>query len=126
MSGNRTAWRPAKIRASAVRGAFWYVRFDGIDSVGGAQRLRGSHVAVRAGDLKPLPDQAFYHHELRGLRVVDRSGKALGKVVSVVNHASLDFVVVEGESLFTVPLTRSVVERVDREAGQMVLKVDLS
>lgn len=56
------------------------IGLQGIEDMTAAQTLAGAELRVPADQLVPLPDGAFYHHDLVGCAVVTRSGQAVGTV----------------------------------------------
>src|SRR5262245_31273845 len=59
------------------------VGLRGFASIGDAERLSGAELRVPATEQLPLPDGAYYHHQLIGCEVVTRNGDALGRVTGV-------------------------------------------
>ena len=88
-----------------------------------SERLVGHRLAVPLASLPSAGDD-FYHHELRGLTVVDTAGKALGKVVGVFDGPAQDLLEVATDGVddtWFVPFVDAIVKRVDRETGQIVI-----
>lgn len=85
--------------------------FGGVESREGAERLRDRAVFAAEAELPPLPDDEFYYHELRGLRVVTPNGEVIGEVKDVQDAGAQDLLVVRhanGESF--VPLQAPYVQ----------------
>lgn len=88
-----------------------------------SERLIGHRLAVPLASLPPAGDD-FYHHELRGLTVVDMTGKALGKVVGVLDGPAQDLLEVATDGVddtWFVPYVDAIVKRIDRTTGQVVI-----
>lgn len=117
-------WEPFAVSHSVVRGGFWYITFEGVDRIEKAEALRGARIALPAGEVKNVPENFYFSYQLRGLTVIDASGKVLGVVKQVTNHAAVDFLTVEGESIISIPMSESIVESVDESAGKLKLKVN--
>jgi 16S rRNA processing protein RimM len=98
---------------------------EGVDSIDAAERLRGLELRIPERELAPLPEGSFYHHELRGLRVEDQRGHALGVVSDLLEGCGTAVVLVvlgdAGETL--VPLAEPFIRQVDRAAGRLVVVV---
>jgi 16S rRNA processing protein RimM len=98
------------------------LKLAGVDSIDDAERLRGLDVRIPAEDLDVLPADSYYHYQLRGLRVEDESGAAMGTVADILKTgAGADVLVVngpQGESL--VPLVASFIKEVDLRGGRVV------
>lgn len=80
---------------------------------------RGTVLCVRAGDLPPPEEGAWYAFELVGLSVVDADGRARGSVVGVYPGVANDNLELEDGTL--VPLIDDAVVEVDVERGRVVL-----
>ena len=72
--------------------------------------------------LEPLPPGSYYHHQLRGLRVEDPSGRHLGKVEDLMDlGAGAPVLVVRGARGETlIPLAEEFVRSIDLARGLMV------
>jgi 16S rRNA processing protein RimM len=99
------------------------LKFGGVDSIEEAERLRGMEIRIGEQELPALPDGSYYHHQLRGLRVEDREGRALGVVADLLETGGASPVVVvrDGEAESLIPFAVGFVERVDLPAGRMVV-----
>ncbi len=99
------------------------LKLQGVDSIDEAQRYRGLDLGVGEEELAKLPEGSYYHHELRGLRVEEASGRSLGQVVDLLETGAGATVLVikgsGGESL--IPLAVPFVASVDLAGGKLVL-----
>jgi 16S rRNA processing protein RimM len=95
------------------RGAL--VAFEGIDTREKSGELRNQLVLVRADDRPPLPEGEYYHHQLIGLKVVDKQGIPFGELVEIMQTGANDVYAVRlpsgGELL--IPAIDSVILSVD-------------
>lgn len=101
------------------------VKFAGVASIGEARELAGKELRIPAADLVSLPDGRFYHFEIVGLSVIDRSRGAIGVAETVLTTGGTDVLVVrspEGEELL-VPFCSEICRRIDPDAGS--IEVDL-
>ena len=98
------------------------LKLAGVDSIDDAERLRGMDLRIPEEDLAALPPGSYYHHELRGLRVEDESGRAYGLVADILETgAGADVLVVRGASGETlVPLVSTFIVEVDLEGKKIV------
>ncbi|MCS6773245.1 MAG: ribosome maturation factor RimM [Anaerolineae bacterium] len=99
---------------------------EGIQSRNQAELLRGAPVFIRIADLPPLPEGAYYVHELLGLQVYDQdTGALLGELAEVLATGSNDVYVVRrpGGRELLLPALESVVLLVDLDAGVMRVRV---
>jgi 16S rRNA processing protein RimM len=80
-------------------------------------------VAVRLGDLGPLPDGVYYHWEIIGLRVETEEGESLGSLGQILSTGANDVYVVrtpDGSELL-LPAIAEVIRKVDLESGRMMV-----
>jgi 16S rRNA processing protein RimM len=98
------------------------LRLRGVETADAAERLRGAAIAVTRDTLMPLGADAFYIFEILGLAVRTDDGRALGTVTEVIRAPAHDVYVVRGDAgEVLVPALRTVVRRVDRAAGEMIV-----
>ena len=100
------------------------LKFEGVDSIDAAEKLRGQELRIDESALAPLGEGEYYHHQLLGLAVEDRVGNALGRVERLLEtgaEAEVLVVVGQGGELL-VPLATEFVIRVDLESGRIVVE----
>ena len=98
------------------------VRFEGITSREAAESLKGQGLYVSRAMLPEPEPGEYYQADLVGLRVEDRGGNPLGKVVALHNFGAGDMIEIEapgGETSF-VPFTDAFVPVVDVAGGRIV------
>jgi 16S rRNA processing protein RimM len=100
-------------------------RLAGIGDRDTAERLANVKLYVPR-DRLPQSTQAneFYHADLIGLAVVDRSGKRLGTVIAIHNFGAGDLIEVRseaGNNTELVPFDEANVPAVDLAAGRIVV-----
>ncbi len=89
-----------------------------------AERLKGQFVQVPLDEAMPLPPGTYYLHQLIGLEVVTPAGQPLGRVVDILETGANDVYVVAGDDReMLLPAIPEVVQAVDIEKGQMVVKI---
>jgi 16S rRNA processing protein RimM len=104
----------------AVRGAgkTLLVKLEGIDTRDGARALVGAELGVRRQDVRPLPEGTYYVFDLVGCSVVRETGQEIGVVEDVWKMPANDvFAVRCGSREILIPAVKSVVRRVDLDAG---------
>lgn len=106
--------RPLTLKAIRSDKAAAIARFAEIVDRTGAEKLRGTVLAVPREALPPLADGEYYHADLIGLPCVSTDGEALGHVVAVDNFGAGDVIEVERPSgmRFMVPMSRQAVPEV--------------
>jgi 16S rRNA processing protein RimM len=68
--------------------------FEGYTSPEEIGQFRNQILFVKSIDRPPLADGEYYHHQLIGLRVITRDGKALGNVTDILETGASDVLVV--------------------------------
>jgi 16S rRNA processing protein RimM len=82
---------------------------EGIGSIDEAERLAGAELKVPASEQEPLPEGAYYHHELIGCQVITRGGAAIGKVASIDGGGEASRLVVRsGRGEVLIPLADEI------------------
>jgi 16S rRNA processing protein RimM len=101
------------------------LKLQGVDSIDEAEGYRGLELRIGEEDLAALPPGSYYHHQLKGLRVLDAEGRSLGVAAELLETGGAAPVLVvrgpRGELL--VPLAEDFVRRVDLEGGRIVVAV---
>jgi 16S rRNA processing protein RimM len=101
------------------------LKLEGVGSIDEAEQYRGLELRIGEEELAALPSGSYYHHQLKGLRVEDTEGRALGVAADLMETGGESPVLVVrgagGELL--IPLAESFVRRVDLEGGRMVVAV---
>lgn len=99
-------------------------RFIGKSDRNAVEGLRGTLVFIDPGTLPRLPENEFYHFELKGMEVYgDGPGKRLGTIVEVHNLPTLDAVEValnNGETVL-LPLSGRTTPVIDRAARRITV-----
>jgi len=99
------------------------LKIEGVDTIEDAEAYRGLELRIGEEELQPLPAGSYYHHQLRGLRVEEASGRALGSVAEILETGGEAVVLVvrgdAGESL--IPLAAPFIKDVDLPAGRLVV-----
>lgn len=105
-----------KIESRQVHGMALMAKFTDIDSPEEARLLTGKTIAILREQLPTLKKDEYYWSDLQGLTVVNKEGKILGTVTSLLETGSNDVLVVKGEKEFAVPYL----------PGKSILSVDLA
>jgi len=112
---------PLTVTGARVQQGRWYVTFAGISDRTAAEALAGVELVVDedASD----EDDAWYPHELAGLRAEHVDGRVLGTVAGVEHLPAHDVLVVVEPSgaRSLVPFVRAIVPVVDVAGGRVVL-----
>lgn len=101
------------------------LKFKEVPDRDGAETLRGYLVQVPVDELPPLPEGAYYHHQILGLRAFGPDGRLLGQVVEVLHTGANDVFVVSGEGTagrqVLIPATRQAVTAIDLAGGRLLI-----
>ena len=99
------------------------LKLEGVDSIDAAEAYRGLELRIGEEELAALPEGSYYHHQLRGLRVEDERGAALGEITEVLTPGATPVLVVRGGAgEIMIPLADAFVHEVDLAGGRMVAK----
>jgi 16S rRNA processing protein RimM len=121
---HRAAVTPIVIAGQRPHRGGLLLRIVGITDANAAARLRGAEIAVGRDAVVPLGPDEYYVFEVIGLRVLTADGRVLGRVSEVLRAPGNDVYVVRGErGEVLVPALRTVVRRVDRAAGEMIVEL---
>lgn len=101
------------------------LKFLGVDSIDQAETLRGAELRIAEADLPPLPEDSYYHHQLKDLEVEDGSGRSWGRVVDILATGgdAPVLVVRGGERELLVPLAHDFIRQVDLAGRRLVILV---
>ena len=113
---------PRRIRHVESGGRVPVIHLEGLDTREAAEALAGRYLEVPA---RPLDAGSYYWDDLIGLRVESPDGGAIGELVEVFRAGGNEvyrIVGPAGERL--IPALRSVVKRIDLEAGVMGVAAD--
>ncbi|HWS58377.1 MAG TPA: ribosome maturation factor RimM [Actinotalea sp.] len=112
----------ARVREQSGR---WVVGFAEVPDRTAAEALRGVRLVVPVED--STEEDAWYPHELAGLRVERLDGSLVGEVVGLEHLPAQDVLVVRetGGQRTLVPFVRAIVPVVDVPGGRVVLDAPL-
>jgi 16S rRNA processing protein RimM len=107
---------------SRARPEGFVLKLTGVDDRTVAGLQVGRYLEVPLAEAKPLPEGAWYHHQLLGLRVRSESGRELGEIVDVLERPANDvWVARQGRAEQLIPATKDAVVAVDLERGEVVV-----
>ena len=121
--GEKDAAREVKVTSCWPHKGRFVLKLDGVDSIDDAETLRGMDVRIPEEDLPALPTGSYYHHQLKGLSVVDEAGGPVGTVQGILETGGEAPVLTvrgsAGETL--IPLAEAFVRQVDLARGRIVV-----
>jgi 16S rRNA processing protein RimM len=109
-----------------LKGDMLVARVTGISTREAAEALKGVAIFARRDQLPSPSEDEFYYDDLVGLEAVDPAGAHIGRVASLMNHGGgdvLEIAPVGGGETLLLPFTKGVAERIDFDAGRIVIKL---
>ena len=112
---------PLTVVATRIQQGRWYVQFAEVADRSAAEALRGTTIVAAADETDD--EDAWYPHELAGLRAEHVDGRVLGEIVGLEHLPAHDMLVLrEPDGARTlVPFVRAMVPVVDVPGGRVVL-----
>lgn len=101
----------------------WFVLFEGVLDRTAAEALRGVELVIDSDDVDTADEDAWYPHQLAGLRVEHVDGRTLGEVLDIEHLPAHDMLVIREPSgaRTLVPFVHAIVPVVDVAGGRVVL-----
>jgi 16S rRNA processing protein RimM len=93
--------RPLVVEAARPHQGRWLLRFEGVTDRDAATGLRGTRLLADPLDVDDDPDE-WWVHDLVGVAVVDRAGRAHGRVAAVEANPAHDLLVLDDGTLVPV------------------------
>jgi 16S rRNA processing protein RimM len=100
------------------------IKLQGIDSIEKAQELMGYRITVHKDAKADLPEDFYYHDDLKECTVYSSEGNELGKLVNVLEMSSNDIYVVDhrGKELL-IPAISKFVKEIDIEKRKITVSL---
>ena len=105
-----------KVMDAKVHKGFVIAKFEGVDDVNAAMRLKGKTLSVRREDAA-LPKGAFFLQDIINARVVDEDGNEIGTLVDILETPASNVYVVKGETEHLIPAVPEFIKKTDPDAG---------
>jgi 16S rRNA processing protein RimM len=119
--------RQVQIEAAQESGKRLIAKIAGIDDRDAAAELIGALIEVPRAAMPALGPGEYYWADLEGLAVVNLAGERLGAVSRVMATGANDVLLLDGSAERMIPfVANDVVQRVDLEAGEIVVDWDQS
>jgi 16S rRNA processing protein RimM len=98
------------------------IGLEGIDDMNGANALAGVELRVPVEWLAPLPEGAFYHHDLIGCQVQTVDGGLVGVVSKVEGTMGRSRLVLETDrGELQIPLVSAICTTIDPASKRIVI-----
>ncbi len=115
--GQSGDYRPHPLLEWQIQGGALVVLLEGVTDRSGAERLRGSEVAVPRDALPVLPQGEYYWSDLVGMAVVGAEKVPLGQVSGLLETGGHPVLVVQDEGQERlIPFVEPILQDVDRMA----------
>mgnify|MGYP000942603244 FL=1 len=94
---------------------FLLVKFEGIDSVEEAEKLKNLQIKIDSDEVGELEENEFYFHEIIGCQVFDENDRNLGEIIDILTPGANDVWVIKGENgkEILIPYIEDVVKQID-------------
>ncbi|HID95892.1 MAG TPA: 16S rRNA processing protein RimM [Candidatus Latescibacteria bacterium] len=113
-----------QIEEAKRRKDFLLVKFEGIDSISNADRLRDTLILVERRQIPPAPEGGYWVFDIIGMKVETDAGEYIGTVKDVLELPANDVYVVEHEGKeVLIPAIEDVVQEIDTEGQKMVISL---
>jgi len=99
------------------------VKFADCDTCESIDPLRGAEIRIARAEALPTQPNQFYHFDLLGLLVRTEAGRALGKIVQVLDYPANDIWVVHDDehNELLLPAISSIIKEVNLEQGYVTI-----
>ncbi|MFZ5877629.1 MAG: ribosome maturation factor RimM [Nitrospirota bacterium] len=109
--------------AQAAPGGRLSLRFRGHASIDAVGSWRGCFLAIDESERARLPDDVFYHDELKGMSVATETGTPAGVIREVWSNGPYDLLALdEGGRERLLPMIREFVVSVDRAQRRVIVR----
>ena len=104
---------------------FLLVKFEGIDSVEEAEKLKNLQIKIDSDEVGELEENEFYFHQIIGCKVFDENDKNLGEIIDILTPGANDVWVIKGENgkEILIPYIEDVVKKIDITSKKVNIEV---
>ena len=104
---------------------FLLVKFEGIDSVEEAEKLKNLQIKIDSDEVGELEENEFYFHEIIGCQVFDENDRNLGEIIDILTPGANDVWVIKGEEgkEILIPYIEDVVKKIDITSKKVNIEV---
>ena len=104
---------------------FLLVKFEGIDSVEEAEKLKNLQIKIDSDEVGELEENEFYFHQIIGCEVFDENDKNLGVIIDILTPGANDVWVIKGENdkEILIPYIEDVVKKIDITSKKVNIEV---
>lgn len=104
---------------------FLLVKFEGIDSVEEAEKLKNLQIKIDSDEVGELEENEFYFHQIIGCEVFDENDKNLGEIIDILTPGANDVWVIKGENgkEILIPYIEDVVKKSILQVKKLILRL---
>ena len=104
---------------------FLLVKFEGIDSVEEAEKLKNLQIKIDSDEVGELEENEFYFHQIIGCQVFDENDRNLGEIIDILTPGANDVWVIKGENgkEILIPYIEDVVKKIDITSKKVNIEV---
>ena len=104
---------------------FLLVKFEGIDSVEEAEKLKNLQIKIDSDEVGELEENEFYFHQIIGCEVFDENDRNLGEIIDILTPGANDVWVIKGEEgkEILIPYIEDVVKKIDITSKKVNIEV---
>lgn len=117
--------KPVKINLKNPLGKFILAEIEGIHTREDAEKLKGQELSIDKDALPALDheEDGYYHHDLIGLKALNKAGEEIGSVIAVDNYGAGDLLEIRKTSgeKFLLPFTDDYVPDVNLAKGTVTV-----
>lgn len=100
------------------------LKFEGVDSVEEAQKLKGLFICVDRQHAVTLPEYHYFITDLIGCEIFDESNKRIGCITDVLPGVANDVIIVDNGRI-SVPFIKKLLISVQTEESKIVFRSDI-
>ena len=117
--------REAVVQSYRNHKNFLLVKFEGIDSVEEAEKLKNLQIKIDSDEVGELEENEFYFHQIIGCEVFDENDKNLGEIIDILTPGANDVWVIKGENgkEILIPYIEDVVKKIDITSKKVNIEV---
>lgn len=106
---------PMEVENSWMHGDHIIFKFNGVDTITDAEKLRGAEVFIPIEERPPAAEDEYYQSDLIGCQVVDPRGQSLGIVEGWEETGGTQLVQVKtpGGKELLIPFAKSIFTKID-------------
>jgi 16S rRNA processing protein RimM len=93
---------------------FVVLKFEGIDTIEAAEKLKGYYLKIDRANAVKLPKDSYFITDILGMQVYNENNELLGKLTDIIHTGSNDVYIVknqEGKEIL-IPALKSVVKEI--------------